>query len=118
MIQRIQSLYLLTAAINSVAVFVATWGTSTVFSALVVMCVLVSLVSIFSYKNRKMQVKICYMNIFLLVAALGAAIVWMLNKDKIIPFNFLLGLSLVFVALAIYAIQKDENLIKSLDRIR
>ena len=120
MIQRIQSLYLLFAAVFSVTVFVVNFGVSTLFSVFAVLCTIISVVSIFLYKNRKLQIKICYTNIILQLFALSIVFVGMLNgkvfKPLICP--FILGANCALVAIAIISIQKDEKLIKSLDRIR
>ena len=120
MIQRIQSFDLLMAAAVSIMVFVNTLGISVAFSIAVAVCALFSFVNIFLYKNRKRQIKICYVNIILQLFALGIAVGGIMLQGKVFGLSIYiyLGLACVFVALAIYSIKKDEKLVKSLDRIR
>ncbi len=84
------------------------------------------LISIFSFKNRKAQMKWVRMTFILI--ALTIALIALYIKDATnmhSALNFSLGfglfmpiLALAFNRLALRAIQKDEDLIKSVDRIR
>ncbi|MDR1783508.1 MAG: DUF4293 domain-containing protein [Dysgonamonadaceae bacterium] len=127
MIQRIQSVYLLLiVAVTAIASFFA-WPVhlfSTVFGA----ASLFALITIFLYKNRKVQVKFTYTLIFLAIVFLlfGS---WILYKNFVesmcldaldyAPFFIVSALvMLIFASLALRAIKKDEKLVRSLDRIR
>ena len=93
-----------------------------------VVLALLPLVTIFNYKDRKKQLQICYLNIFL-VLLLG---IWFyvtssnavaeVNKTLAIE-NIGIGallapLDIVFLFLAAKGIRNDEKLIKSVDRLR
>lgn len=93
-----------------------------------VVLALVPLITIFYYKNRKKQLQITYLNIFLVILLA----VWFyvssnnavleLNKNLVIE-NIGIGallapLDIVFLCLAAKGIRNDEKLIKSVDRLR
>lgn len=87
---------------------------------------LIPLVVIFLYKNRKLQISLCYSTMLVII---GYSF-WMAQMAKKImgsieidTHNWGIGLllstiSLLFVLLAIKAIQRDEKLVKSADRLR
>ena len=136
MIQRIQSLYLIIAAIVSgvlSAVFVL-WenadGTlATVFDnylylGLFAASSALSLITIFLFNNRKRQLALGRFNIILNFILLGLFVYRSLSlsgetavSEKGIGM-FLPIISIVFIALANKAIKKDEALVKSVDRLR
>jgi hypothetical protein len=87
---------------------------------------LLPLVVIFMYKNRKQQIALCYGTMLVIIAYsywvsqvvksnIGDAYLTMRNYGIGI---ILLSLSLVFIILAQKAIQRDEKLVKSADRLR
>ncbi|MBI2280502.1 MAG: DUF4293 domain-containing protein [Bacteroidetes bacterium] len=92
---------------------------------------ILALISIFLYKKRQLQIKLCKFNI-LLVALQIAAIVMYIDVAKgtispDAPNDVLIGikygvifpiLSLIFLYLSIRFIKKDEDLIRSADRLR
>lgn len=99
------------------------------FIALTIAAVIIALipmVTIFLFKDRKLQIKLCYLTI---VAILGFSF-WLVQTAKaalgeitIQTENYGLGiilpsLSIFFMILALRGIKKDENLIKSADRLR
>jgi hypothetical protein len=144
MIQRIQSIWLLLAALCGVsALFVpfAIQATSPKYTEVVDLTAvtplqfipalltigafsILSLVAIFGYKNRKSQLRFCY------IAALGALLTVVLEYFKIrswlqegIATQYAYGLvlapaALLFILLAVQSIRKDEKLVRSLDRLR
>ncbi|MEW4922579.1 DUF4293 domain-containing protein [Algibacter sp. 2305UL17-15] len=136
MLQRIQSVYLLLAAICSLGLIfvVHLWITNDgvvvfakdelpYFVAFVVSGIL-SLVAIFLFKNRKLQFVLGRLNIILNFFLLGFFVYLSLNvsgetvvSEKGIGM-FLPIISIVFLALANKAIKKDEDLVKSVDRLR
>jgi len=86
----------------------------------------VTLMTIFKYKNRKQQFRLCTINfILILIYTILLAVVIFMGKNKLagtemslkIPVVFSL-VALIFNYLAMRGIAKDENLVKSLDRLR
>ena len=88
----------------------------------------VPFVTIFQFKNRKLQIKLIFVSIAL-IALLG---VWMyftsvdtldlisqsFGANNIGVGFFLLPISIIFLAMALGGIRNDEKLIKSADRLR
>jgi len=153
MIQRIQSLYLLMAAIlNSLlfifplnemissnhiltisvlGIFEQTDNQATLIAdlfpllAINVVSLLLSLISIFLYKNRKAQMRLTIYNsiINLSIALLALFYASQIASIHNINLGFSIGLMFPFIGaflsfIAFKAIKKDDNLIKSVDRIR
>ncbi|GAA4291265.1 DUF4293 domain-containing protein [Aestuariibaculum suncheonense] len=136
MLQRIQSIYLLAAAgVSAGLIFVFhLWVTNddvVVYAkddikvlAMFVASAALSLVTIFKYKNRKSQFMLGRLNIILNFILLGFFVYQSLNvsgetnvSEKGIGM-LLPIISIVFLALANKAIKKDEDLVKSVDRLR
>jgi len=136
MLQRIQTIYLLiSATISGGLIFVFyLWTTinETEFYAKDELLYLVlflgssalALIAIFKYKNRQTQFVLGRLNIILNFILLGLFVYRSLNvsgetdvSEKGI--GILLPIfSIVFLVLANKAIKKDENLVKSVDRLR
>ncbi|MDN3596781.1 DUF4293 domain-containing protein [Zunongwangia endophytica] len=136
MLQRIQTIYLLIAAIVSLGLIFlfALWQTAegspvyaqdqiTVF-IMFIASGLLSLVSIFMFKNRKLQFVLGRINILLNFILLGVFVYWSLSLPGEMNISekgigmFLPIISIVFLVLANKAIKKDEDLVKSVDRLR
>ncbi len=137
MIQRIQTVYLILAfLVTGVLPFVfPLWtmnnGTKELFmsnqlySVLFGLSTSLSLLSILFYKKRQNQFVLGRLNIILNLILLGLFVYRSLNlsgetitvSEKGIGM-FLPIIAIVFVVLANKAIQKDENLVKSVDRLR
>ena len=136
MLQRIQTLYLLMAAGISVGLIFLfpiweTTGGSKVYAyneLLYLMLFLgsgaLSILSIFMFKNRKLQFVLGRLNIISNFFLLGFFVYQSLNvsgetlvSEKGIGM-FLPIISIVFLVLANKAIKKDEDLVKSVDRLR
>jgi len=136
MLQRIQTLYLLLASgVSGGLIFVFhMWITSEdvkvfainemVLFGLFITSALLSLLSIFMFKNRKSQFIVGRLNIILNFILLGLLVYRSLNvsgealvSEKGIGM-FLPVVSIVLLALANKAIKKDEDLVKSVDRLR
>lgn len=103
--------------------------TSTVMLAIVSGFVaLLPLVAIFQFRNRKNQVKIVGLIIVLVILLGGwmfsnaagklSAISQTMHAGNIGVGFFLLPVAVIFLAMAIGGIRKDEKLIKSADRLR
>ena len=131
MIQRVQSIYLLVAAIISLASYfifpkldLFFFNTSLMDYFIIpylFFCFFMSTLNIFLFINRKLQLNI---NKFQLLIHLFVLIVFfyffyqekMLNPDLIWTLTPIS--SIVFLSLANKCIKKDENLIRSVDRLR
>ena len=161
MIQRIQTLYLLlasvamvmtlhfplaTVAIGSDEILLNAYSVTGIeaqglsmwiFICLIVMLALptlLSIVIIFLFKNRMLQLRLCVSNIVLQVGALacigvfcwrmteavsslpqyvGSEMVFKLGWPSIMPV-----IAIIFTVLALRGVAKDEALVRSLDRIR
>ncbi|MBC7885961.1 MAG: DUF4293 domain-containing protein [Saprospiraceae bacterium] len=145
MIQRIQSIFLLLSGGSFFGLFAVPFATSEVAipqlladmvynvqdsPILMVLCALggvVSLVAIFLFNNRELQIKLSYMaTIFAFLLPLVAFLLiynertFTTQADSIddqfglyMPF-----ISLIFSILAARFIRKDENTVKSMDRLR
>ena len=144
MIQRVQSIYLILAAlISSVCVFLVDFCclenggsfqvTNTFYDARLLIksigiaffvSVLLSLISLLGYKNRKKQFVLGRINILVNFYLLGV----LLSQSLKLPGEtfvsekgigvFLPLLVVVFLAMANKAIKRDEDLVKSVDRLR
>lgn len=141
MIQRIQSVWLLLAGIAGLLTYkLPIWagtlqdgsvkqflGTENLlyFAANIATCLL-AFVAIFLFKNRKSQKNLAWIGVLLALVLIGLE-VWLVNDYKS-SMNFMQSswkfgaimpiLMLIFFFLAIQGINKDEKLIKSLERLR
>lgn len=152
MIQRIQSLYLLAvAAMMAAAVFTplatflagveefelyafalksAEQSFSTAYMGVVVaLSALIPLVTIFMYKKRLLQIRLCAVEIVLLLGSIVFMAIYyylsgrMFSELEFHAQSFRIAVvfplvSLILVYMAARAIFKDEMLVRSLDRIR
>ncbi|WP_428743335.1 DUF4293 domain-containing protein [Tenacibaculum sp.] len=136
MIQRIQTLYLiLVLGISSGLIFVFNlWKTkdglvvfamdNSISLGLFLGSAILAIISIFMFKNRKLQFVLGRLNIILNFFLLGFFVYLSLNlsgetivSEKGIGM-FLPIISIVLLVLANKAIKKDEDLVKSVDRLR
>lgn len=136
MLQRIQSIYLLLAVITSgvLPIFlplytlengdVISFMDNIAYVLLFVFSATLSIVTIFAYKKRKNQFVLGRLNIILNLILLGLFIYRSLNlsgesniSEKGIGM-FLPVISIVLLSLANRAVKKDEDLVKSADRLR
>ncbi|HOG20567.1 MAG TPA: DUF4293 domain-containing protein [Salinivirgaceae bacterium] len=137
MIQRIQTLFLLAAVICGVILFFIPVASTIDANGLIFVtgiegstkwylhlifypCLILPFVQIFMYKNRVKQIKIGKLAIayWLIWAVIFVILSLSINNFKpsfgtIIPF-----ISILFIYLANKAIKKDEDLVRSIDRIR
>lgn len=125
MIQRVQTLYLIGAALISVIclfIQMCIWPMALVLG----LSLLINIYTIFLYNNRKLQAKFCLFSILLLVCWYILYVVcWnIFSSDDVkeylhplwsavLPF-----VSMIFSFLARKAIIADENLVRAADRIR
>lgn len=136
MIQRIQTIYLLLATLVSAGLIFmvplygnlqgeAVWAEDKIlYIALFVASAILSLLTIFLFKKRQLQFVLGRLNIILNFILLGVLIYQSQiisggaaasEKDigMLIPV-----ISIVFIAMANKAIKRDEDLVKSVDRLR
>ena len=131
MIQRIQSIYLLVAAISmtliSFKVPVYTLN-ETIFMAqddtkmfiLTIVGAIFSLLGLFMFKNRKFQMKLIRLTV-LIEMIIGVRLFMLLNKFEVVLNNtllFLMAFSLIALIMAYRGVKKDDDLVRSVDRIR
>src|SRR5699024_10412383 len=85
---------------------------------------ILTLIDIFLFKNRQRQMIVARLLIFLNIILLGFFVYWFLTLPGEIFFSekgigsIVPIVSIVFLGLAHRAIKKDENLVKSVDRLR
>lgn len=137
MLQRIQTLHLLIVAVISGGLIFAfnlwtTAGGTDVYAkdemlalGLFAGSAILAIISIFNFKNRKSQFMLGRLNMILNLILLGFFVYRILNSpgeangvsEKGVGI-FLPVISIVFLVLANRAIKKDEDLVKSVDRLR
>lgn len=135
MIQRIQSLYLLIAAILNLAVFFTPIYRHAIndpsawiglgFAISLTLAILLAGCSIFLYRNRPLQLRVVKFGTYIQIASLGftLGILFSLGGFGAFLWKEVLSSGLVVLALILFwlagrAIKKDEELVKSMDRIR
>lgn len=129
MLQRIQTIWIFLAVLAAVFLFVT--GQDVIISDSIpvlnigcIILVLVGLLSVFSYKNRKKQILLNNISIIINALLIGVLIYWLLKlsggmeipEKGIEPIFSLIAMICLFIA-NIY-IKKDERLVKSVDRLR
>ena len=117
MIQRIQTIYLLIVSIISGVFSFYSIGDWTTLGLLGASCLL-AITSIFLFKNRQNQFVLNRINILCNLILLGVFSWRVLQSSEkgvqlVVPF-----ISIVFLYLANRAIHRDEELVKSADRLR
>jgi len=137
MIERVQTIFLFLSAIQSVVVFVGIplWidasgiqvdiKNNTLICLPLILGCFMSLIIIFSYKNRLRQMKLCRINIIfnILIIALYVFLLSFNNFQSLLETNFRFGffiplINFLLLTTALYYIKKDDDLIKSIDRVR
>ncbi|MDN6311177.1 MAG: DUF4293 domain-containing protein [Flavobacteriaceae bacterium] len=136
MIQRVQSFYLVIVVILNAVIFnllpatdfefnlILGENTYWIISALFHLSALLALISIFKYKDRKLQFVLGRVNMLLNSVLVGVFVYGSLNLPGENDFSekgigvLLPIISIVFIVMANKAIKKDEDLVKSVDRFR
>ncbi|OFX26819.1 MAG: hypothetical protein A2033_11400 [Bacteroidetes bacterium GWA2_31_9] len=87
--------------------------------------VLLSLISIFAFKNRSLQMRLSVFNILVLIGFIGMFAFYIFNTADSINanihytiFSVMPVISIILIYLAYRAIKRDEELVRSADRIR
>ena len=131
MIQRIQSIYLLGAAISMTLISfkVPVYNLNeTLFMAqddtkmfvLTIVGAIFSLLGLFMFKNRKFQMKLIRFTV-LIQMIIGIRIFMLFNKFEVVlnySFLFLMTFTLIALIMAYRGVKKDDDLVRSVDRIR
>ena len=100
---------------------------NSVVLVLVALTMALLIISIFLFRNRMLQIKVNWISIFLigLIIILSIIFFWqdyqsLAENTHILPhFGYgLIILAITFILLAIRYIRKDENLVRSSDRLR
>jgi hypothetical protein len=87
---------------------------------------LIPLIIIFLYKNRRQQIMFCYLAIVIIIGYsfwMAQTVKSVMGSIQLDTHNWGIGLlltsfSLLLIIMAIKAIQRDEKLVKSADRLR
>jgi len=129
--QRIQTIFLIVSALAGVAyLFVPIaevdqliiYGKSDVIStAIAIGVTLFSIFIIAQFKDRKLQMRCCIINILLAVALGGTSIFAAMQSSGNPNYVFAVGVPVLIIIslwLAYRNIKKDEDLVKSMDRFR
>ncbi len=144
MLQRIQTVYLLLAAGLMTAMCLSPLGRYAVdgvedafmafdfwwLGVLLALCALVPFVTIWLFKNRFLQIRLCCAEVVLLLGAQGFALWYAVRFGNVAesmgnatmsqvctPVVFPI-VALILTIMAIRGIVKDERLVRSLDRVR
>ena len=102
---------------------IMTFGVWPMFALLFLSCI-IALYAIFSYKNRKRQIKLCNTCIFLVLAWVVAYVLFgFVLPDKVMAFSPKFAACIPVVALIFYILARrgvihDDKLVKAADRIR
>ena len=139
MIQRIQTIYLLIVTILGALlcfypmaeVFFSygeelrlAMGSTIPYSALIIIMPILSFATIFLYKKRILQMRLCSFNIVLNVLTIlfsGLCIYIAYEQDSRLVMlwpSVIMPINIILLYLAARAIGKDEALVRSLDRLR
>ena len=79
-----------------------------------------SLLGLFMFKNRKFQMKLIRLTV-LIEMIIGVRLFMLLNKFEVVLNNtllFLMAFSLIALIMAYRGVKKDDDLVRSVDRIR
>ena len=133
MIQRIQSLYIVFYISIKIFLLYISFIKKSLFNFFIegidlflielVMLLIISVLLLFSFKNRKNQIKLLYFLILNQLIVLTAISILAFKKDTTIVFllnyeTFLYLLGFALLLLSFRGIKKDQKLIDSIDRIR
>lgn len=129
MLQRIQTVWMFLGVLGSVFLFITAQDFNlfeqfNVISMVTISLVILGTLSIFSYKNRKRQLLLNSISMYINALLIGVLLYWLLNLpgginfpekgiEPIFPF-----LSIVCYLIANSFIRRDERLVKSVDRLR
>ena len=129
MLQRIQTVWIFLAVLGAVFLNLTAqdfdiFGGNLTINIATVLLIVIGLLSLFSFKNRKRQILLNNISIIINALLIGLLTFWLLNLSGGIQFPekgiepiFSL-ISIICLLLANIYIRKDERLVKSVDRLR
>lgn len=129
MLQRIQTVWTALAVLASVFLFMSAQDVQVFanFPVITIGCFvlgILGILSIYSFKNRKRQLMLNNLSIFINALLIGVLVYWLLKLSGGIHFPekgiepiFPL-LAIICLAIANIYIRRDERLVKSVDRLR
>jgi predicted MFS family arabinose efflux permease len=128
MIQRIQSIWLLLAAVFAALTFVLPFAigvtevnakSNTWLTIVSAFTGVLAFIDIFLFSNRKLQFRLCIVGILLTLILLALGFVEMSKNGGTLALSCLIYFAILgFYIMAANGIRKDEKLIKSMDRLR
>jgi len=129
MIQRIQTVYLLFAFCLMAAIVFIPFSASSFntgfYEGFFAVAALSAIITIFLYKKRKLQLRICYALLFAQVFAYLFFFIFDRHNMSLrellqqVGITFIFPfITFIFIYLAIKGIKKDDKLVRSLDRLR
>lgn len=129
MIQRIQSVTMLFAVLSAVFLFITSQDVILIEGIPVMMLICIALVllgllSIFSFKNRKRQILLNNVSMIINALLIGLLGYWLLSLSGGINFPekgiepIFPIMAIVFLLMSNLYIRRDEKLVKSVDRLR
>ena len=123
MIQRIQTLLILILSLLSLTTFYFSYEvqSKSIVNNIFLFVAIVSFINIFLFHYRLVQARICLMLYFVFISIITYYFIYLLNGIKLEPTYFHISSSFIQLVLAFFArkaILKDEDLIRSIDRIR
>ena len=129
MLQRIQTVWIFIAMLGAIFLFItgqdfSLFGPIPFISVVCVILIFFAFLSILSFKDRKRQILMNKISIFINALLLGLLVFWLLTLsgginfpekgiEPIFPF-----LSIICLLIANHFIKKDDRLVKSVDRLR
>lgn len=129
MLQRIQTIWTFLAVLAAVFLFITAQDvivsdSMPVINIGCVILVLVGLLSVFSFKNRKRQILLNTISMIINALLIGVLLYWLLNLSGGIQFPekgiepFFPLMAIICLLIANRYIKRDERLVKSVDRLR
>jgi peptidoglycan/LPS O-acetylase OafA/YrhL len=131
MLQRIQTLFLLAALGLLTGMFfspMVTYIDETIFYRsswmllfFLILCSAVAFITIFLYRHRMAQIRLCLFNSIVLLGLQGIIIYYMITAEPGGVFSLTVAfplIALILLVLAIRYIGRDEAMVKSLNRLR
>jgi peptidoglycan/LPS O-acetylase OafA/YrhL len=128
MLQRIQSIWILLAVFSAVFLFITSQDVvmfnMNIITFIAPILVIIGLLSLFSFKNRKRQILLNNISIYINALLIGVLGYWLLKLsgginfpekgiEPIFPF-----LGVICLLIANVYIRRDDRLVKSVDRLR
>ena len=118
MIQRIQSLYLLLLTAFGAIIFFYSEHLTLTINVLTILISLLSLVTIFLFSKRKIQMRLTEVLITLIIIFICVTCYYALSEYKYWSRVVIPAIQLLLAILAYFGIKRDDNLVKSYDRLR